>query len=133
MDKTSTKRRGPKPQGDQPMTPAERQRKRRAAIKAAGGRTFLMEISINDLRWLELEVQQTGRPIAEVLRQVIGLSLHRYGQVFERSAELAHLGASTETLEAFLRLHAFPEVPTLEELAELAQAGAKDQNNIKDK
>lgn len=103
------------------MTAAERQRKRRDAIRDAGGRTFLMDISSKDIKWLEFEAQQTGRSITEILKEVLGLSLHRYGQFFERSMELARLGASAETLELFERLHAFPKVPSIEELFEMAQ------------
>lgn len=112
------------------MTPAERQRKRRDAIREVGGRTFLMEISNKDIKWLEFEAQQTGRSITEILKEVLGLSLHRYGEFFERSMELAELGASSETLELFEQLHAFPAVPTLDALFELAKvAGEEAQAN----
>lgn len=108
------------------MTAAERQRKRRDAIRGAGGRTFLMDISSKELKWLEFEAQQTGRSVTEILKEVLGLSLHRYGQFFERAMELAQLGASAETLELFERLHAFPKVPTLEELCEVAQKAGNE-------
>lgn len=104
------------------MTPAERQHKRRETIRAAGGRTFLMEISSKDLEWLEFEANQTDRSITEVLKEVLGLSLQRYGEFFERLMQLAQLGGSAELLELFERRHAFPKVPTLEELFEMAQA-----------
>ena len=121
MQKNIANKRGPKPLGDRPMTPAERQRKRRDAIREVGGRTFLMEISSKDIKWLEFEAQQTGQSITEILKEVLGLSLHRYGQFFERSMELVRLGASAEMLELFERLHAFPKVPSIEELFEMAQ------------
>lgn len=121
MERNTSKKRGPKPQGERPMTAAERQRKRRDAIRDAGGRTFLMDISSKDIKWLEFEAQQTGRSITEILKEVLGLSLHRYGQFFERSMELARLGVSAEMLELFERLHAFPKVPSIEELFEMVQ------------
>lgn len=122
MEINTVKKRGPKPQGERPMTAAERQRKRREALKAAGGRTFLMEIGDETLKWVEVESQRTGRPVSEILKEVLGLSLDRYGKVVERMVELAHYGASPETLEIFERLHAFPKVPTMQDLFEMTQA-----------
>lgn len=120
MEKNTAKKRGPKPQGERPMTAAERQRKRREALKAAGRRTFLMEIGDETLKWMDVESKRTGKPVSEIMKEVVGLSLARYATVVERMVELAHYGASPETLEAFEKLHAFPDVPTLEELANIA-------------
>lgn len=120
MEKNVAKKRGRKPLGKLPMTDADRQRKRRQAIKSAGARTFLMEVGAQNLKWIESESLRTGEPIADILKKVLGISLDRYGQVVERMVELAHIGASPETIEAFLKLHAFPAVPTLLELAHIA-------------
>lgn len=117
MQKDIAKKRGRKPLGELPMTAVDRQRKRRQAIKGAGGRTFLMEVGAGNLKWIEAESQRTGEPVADILKKVLGLSLNRYGQVLERMVELAHYGACPETVEAFGKIHAFPDVPTLEELA----------------
>ena len=103
------------------MTAAERQRKRRETLKASGRRTFLMEVGDETLKWMDVESQRSGKPVSEIMKEVLGLSLARYGTVVERMVELAHYGASPETLEAFEKLHAFPDVPTLEDLAHIGR------------
>lgn len=119
MQKTIAKKRGPKPLGERAMTPAERQRKRREAIRANGGRTFILDVGQNDLAWLELEAMHTGRPVAEILKEVLGLSLQRYGEIAHRVTQLSSLGASPSSCARFVELHAFPAVPPIEELQSL--------------
>lgn len=85
---------------------------------------FLMEVDAYSLKWIECESEMTRRPVAEILKEVLGLSLQRYGEVVERMTELAQIGASPETIEAFVKVHAYPNVPTLRELAQIEDEGA---------
>ena len=119
------KQRGRKPIGDKAMTAAERQQRRRAAIKADGAKAFVMHIAPMHLVWIERAAAKSGMPLHIVLTDVLERALDRFAGVMKRVAFLELDCNNPHAAAAFIETHLSPPVPSLEALA--AQFKKEDQ------
>lgn len=112
----STKKRGPKPIGDAPMTPAERQRRRREQIRAGGAKEFLFTVEGLHLEYLEQIALHEQTNIAAALKLITQTALDRYIGVMRRCDRLRTMGASDADIEAFITQHFLQPLPDINEL-----------------
>ena len=107
------------------MTAAERQQRRRAAIKADGTKSFVMHIAPMHLTWFERAAAQSGMPVHIVLTDVLQHALDRFAGVMNRAQFLEIDCHNPEAAAAFVQAHLNPPLPAMEELA--AQTKKADQ------
>lgn len=107
------------------MTAAERQQRRRAAIKAEGLKPFLVHVAPVHMEWIERAAAQSKEPIASVLAGVLQLALDRFAGVMQRAQFLEIDCKNPEAAAAFTQAHINPPLPSLEALA--AQFKKADQ------
>jgi len=115
QNNTSSKKRGPKPIGDAPMTGAERQRRRREQLRAGGAKGFLLELEGLHLQYVEALAQSQNISTAAALRLLLDRALDQFVGVMRRSERMLDNGASDEKNAKFVRDHLFPELPLMEE------------------
>lgn len=111
---TSAKR-GRKPFGSAPMTTAERKRRSREQLRAAGGKDFFMRVEGIHLEYVEALAQSGNISTAQALRQLMEPSLDRYVGIMRRSERMRANGASDEVIAAFINSHLFPTLPPIDE------------------
>lgn len=109
-----SKKRGPKPIGDAPMTAAERQRRRREQTRAAGGKAYLIEL--NGLHEALVDALATAEGISSTaaLHGLLEAALDRYAGVMERCERLREAGASDLAIAAFVKEHFLPRLPEID-------------------
>lgn len=112
------KKRGPKPKGEAPMTPAERQRRRREQMRAAGAKDFVMTVGPRHLVWIKHLADQQGISEAAALHQIVDNALDYFDSVMMCQQAMLLKGAPQEECSNFLMEHwPLPPPPMPEILA----------------
>lgn len=110
---TLPKKRGPKPIGDAPMTPAQRQQRRRQRLRATGAKDFLMKLEGLHLEYIEKLAQAMDTTTAAALRLILIRSLDQYVGVVRRVERMQENGVPDDVRDEFFREHLFPELPPI--------------------
>jgi hypothetical protein len=108
-------KRGPKPIGDSPMTPAQRQQRRRQRLRDEGAKGFLLQVEGLHLEYVEKLAESHNISTAAALRLVLMRALDRYVGVTRRIERMIENGVAEDICEAFLHDHMFPELPAMPE------------------
>lgn len=109
-------KRGRKPLGDAPMTPAERQRRRRELLRTEGDKHYLLRLNGLHQEWVEALSSAEGVSGTKALQGIVEASLDRYVGVMHRCERLREIGASDADVEAFINTHLLPPLPDINEL-----------------
>lgn len=112
----SPKKRGRKPIGDAVMTPAERQKRRRALLRTEGDKNYLVRLNGLQQEWVEALAKGESVSGTKALQTILEASLNRYIGVVHRCERLQELGASEGDVAAFMQAHLFPPLPSIDEL-----------------
>lgn len=110
------KKRGRKPIGDVVMTPAERQKRRRALLRTEGDKNYLVRLNGLQQEWVEALAQGEGISGTKALQTLLEVSLNRYIGVVHRCERLQEMGASEVDVAAFMQANLFPPLPSIGEL-----------------
>lgn len=111
-----TKKRGPKPIGDAPMTAAERQRRRREQARANGGKGYLIQLDGLHQQWVDALATAQGVSGTTALHSILEATLDRYAGLMQRCERLQALGASEADIAAFVEKHFLPRLPEMDKL-----------------
>lgn len=110
----STKR-GRKPYGDAAMSPAERKRRSRERLLAAGARDFQVQVQGLHLSCIEQVAAQSEQSAGEVLRPIFERALDRFVGMVRRADQMKENGATDEQVVAFWHTYYMPELPIMSE------------------
>lgn len=108
-------KRGRKAIGDTPMSTAERKRRSRDQLRAAGGREFLVQAQGMHLEYIEALAQIDNVSPADALRGIVESALDRHLGVMHRCARMRENGASDEEITQFVVSNLMPELPPMPE------------------
>lgn len=114
--KTPQQKRGPKPIGNAPMTPAERQRRRREQLRATGEKSYLVRLDGLHQEWVDTLAASQEISSTAALHALVEAALDRYIGVMRRCERLREMGASDSEIEAFIQAHFLPALPAIDEL-----------------
>ncbi len=114
--KSSNTKRGRKPLGDVPMTPAERQRRRRELLRTEGDKHYLLRLNGLHQDSVEKLANVEGISGTKALQRIVEVSLDRFVGVMERCERLREMGASDADIEAFVQFNLLPPLPAIDEL-----------------
>lgn len=100
------------------MTPAERQRRRREKMRAAGAKDFVMMVGPRHLVWVKRLAEKQGISEAAALHQIVDNALDYFDSVMMCHDAMLLKGASQENCTEFLLKHwPLPPPPMPEILA----------------
>ena len=116
MSPLPPKKRGPKPIGDVPMTPAERKRRSRELFRAAGEKNYMIRLNGLHQEWVDMLAEREGVSSSVALHQLLQTALDRFVGVMRRCSRLYEMGASDAQVEAFAQTHFLPPLPDINEL-----------------
>ena len=116
---TSTAKRGRKPVGNAPMTPAERQRRRRELLRTEGDKHYLLRLNGLHQECVELLAAAEGISGTKVLQTYVEACLNRYAAVVHCCERLRDMGTSDADIEAFMKTYFLPPLPSDDELQHL--------------
>lgn len=103
--KTQSKKRGPKPIGEAPMTPAERQRRRREQMRAHGAKDFVMTVGPSHLVWVERLAETQQISTAAALHVIVENALDFYRTLMVSRDLMALQGVPMEECTQFVFDH----------------------------
>lgn len=109
---TKTKR-GRKAIGDTPMSAAERKRRSREQLRAAGVREFLVQVQGMHLEYVEALAQADNITPADALHGIVESALDRHVGVMRRCERMRENGASDEEIAQFAARNLLPELPPM--------------------
>lgn len=117
MNTTSTahppKKRGRKSLGASPMSEAERKRRSREQMRAAGAREFMLRLEGLHLQYVEGLAHAKQISATTALHGLVEAALDRFVGVMRRCEEMRKYGASDESCAAFIEQHLFPALPAI--------------------
>jgi hypothetical protein len=116
----STKR-GRKPTGERAMTAAERKRRSREQIRAAGAKEFVLRLEGLHLEYVEKLAQAYQISTSAALKLITEAALDLFVGVIRRSERMRENGVSDEVSSKFVSDHLFPALPPIDP-KELASA-----------
>lgn len=110
---------GPKPLGEESMTSTERTRKRRELLRAAGYKSFLLEIPPERAEQVKRYAQLHGISPSAAFYELIDRALAHFTDCMERADYLQSIGEPKEVAKLFLAAHLPAELPpSIEALAQ---------------
>jgi hypothetical protein len=112
---TKTKR-GRKAFGDAPMSAAERKRRSREQLRAAGVREFMVQLQGMHLEYVEALAQADNITPADALHGIVESALDRHVGVMRRCERMRENGASDEQIAHFVARNLLPELPPMPEI-----------------
>lgn len=116
---TTRQKPGPKPLGKQSMTSTERTRKRRELLRAAGYKSFLLDISPERAAQVQRYAQLHGISPSAAFYELIDRALSHFTDCMERADYLQSIGEPKEVAKLFLAAHLSAEPPpSIETLAQ---------------
>lgn len=114
--KAPQQKRGPKPIGDAPMTPAERQRRRRQQLRVAGEKSYLVRLDGLHQEWVDALAASQEMSNTAALQALVETALDRYVGLMRRCERLREMEATDAEIEAFVQTHFLPPLPSIDEL-----------------
>lgn len=105
-EKTSSpsKKRGPKPIGDVPMTATERKRRSRARQATEGTRAeFMISLSGETLKFVNWMAENNDVSRARVVQEFLDLAIHIVHSTVTHADQMLSNGASMDDIQAVMR------------------------------